>query len=116
MEISHRVLDNICVFTVGEDLTAHIIPDAQNLINSVIDDESIRGIILDVEKIEFIGSSGLGMMIALVKRLENRGGFVALCNVSINLQKAIMTAGLGVLLHLHETEEDAINSLKELMD
>ena len=72
-----------------------------------------RPIILNMQAVRFIDSSGLGVIMNAFKRLKSRGENLYLCNVPANIMASIENMGLNNILMLYEEEEDLIRSLLE---
>ena len=75
-------------------------------------EDGVHLFILDCSPLEFISSAGLGTLVRANKRLQDRGGAVALAGVKGIIAEAIHFARLDKVFHLFPTVEEAASSLK----
>ncbi len=82
--------------------------------------ESIRGsldrgcqhIIVDMERVTYIDSCGLGVLISALKALAERNGSVRVVVVQEHLKRLLSITGLDRLLSVHETRKEAKEGAK----
>ena len=90
-------------------------PDATELNKKV--HELIEGgkklVVLDLGGVEFINSSGLGMLIACVSALKDAGGRLAIANASGKILAIIKITKLSPILETHDSIQNAIAELKK---
>jgi anti-sigma B factor antagonist len=67
-----------------------------------------RDIVLHLEAVDFIDSSGLGVMVRLLTRTQAVHGDLKLCNVSSHAQQALEATRISTLFDAHPTEMDAV--------
>lgn len=67
-------------------------------------------IVVNLEAVEFLDSSGLGALISGLKRCREAGGTLALTNASAPVRKVLAITGLDRVFPLHETVEQATSS------
>lgn len=72
--------------------------------------ESRPLLLLQLGEVEFIDSSGLGLLIRLLMRIRNAGGDMKLCGVSPGVDAALKTTRLNKVLDSHASEDEAIAS------
>jgi anti-sigma B factor antagonist len=70
-------------------------------------DLGIRKLIVDCAQLTRVSSYGLGVLVGLHKRLAKQGGDVKLAAVSGVVGKVIHMTGLGKLLDIYDTVDDA---------
>src|SRR5262245_16842706 len=71
-------------------------------------------IILNLSGLEFIDSSGLGLLVRCLIRLESMHGLIRLCAASPRTAEAFRVTGLNTLFRVFDSEEDAIAGFYEL--
>lgn len=67
--------------------------------------------VLNMEKVSFISSSFLGMLVSLVKKLRARDIPLRLCNLAVELRYSLQTTKLDRLLDLRGTLSDALSPI-----
>jgi anti-anti-sigma factor len=73
-----------------------------------LDLESRPLLLLQLEEVEFIDSSGLGLLVRLLMRVRNALGDMKLCGVSPGVNAALKTTRLDKVLDSHASEAEAI--------
>lgn len=63
-------------------------------LDALLKDTSIRRLVLDLEKLRFMDSSGIGFIIGRYKLLERRGGSMAVVNADAHMDRIFEMSGL----------------------
>lgn len=92
------ILDSQQVQQIGDELYA------------LVDQQARRKIILDFEKVRFLSSSALGLLITLKKKSDQIKGRLALCNMRGELRKVFKITNLEKMFDFFESEEKALES------
>jgi len=58
------------------------------------DDDAFDAVILELAKVPFMGSAGLGVIVSASRRLSKRGGAVALAALQPNVHRVLEISGL----------------------
>jgi anti-anti-sigma factor len=75
---------------------------------SVLNDGSVKNIIVDLHKTSYFGSTALAFFIRLWKRVRERNGRMVLCNVSANEKEILQITKLDGLWPLAGSRVEAI--------
>lgn len=67
-------------------------------LDAILQDASIRRLVLDLEKLSFMDSSGIGFIIGRYKLMARRGGSVAVMNADVHMDRLFRMAGLYELI------------------
>ena len=67
-------------------------------IDPLIDEARVRRVVFDVGRLEFMDSSGIGLIIGRYKRLSRRGGSVAVVGSNERVDRIFNMAGLYSLV------------------
>ncbi|MFZ3372577.1 MAG: anti-sigma F factor antagonist [Desulfitobacteriaceae bacterium] len=76
-------------------------------IDTEIDRRGIRTVILNLQKVEFIDSSGLGVLLGRYKKLLALGGKLKITNVPPHIYKIMELSGLPKIIHFYTNEASA---------
>jgi anti-sigma B factor antagonist len=68
-------------------------------------------LILDCERLGYISSMGLGMLVRIHSRMKKLGGEVKLAGVHGTVAQILSVVGLNRLFHIYPTVDDAIAAL-----
>lgn len=63
---------------------------------------------VDMDRLTYVGSTGLAVVVKLAERLRNRGGGLSLFSLSTNLKLLVETLGLATFLNPVETLESSL--------
>jgi anti-sigma B factor antagonist len=78
----------------------------------VADELGCRRVVLDLARLERLGSSLVGKILGLHKRLRAVGGRLALCNLSPGLREILELLRVAALLGVHPSERAAVQALE----
>jgi anti-anti-sigma factor len=90
-------------------------PDATSLnsqIHELIEQGSTR-IVIDLAGVDFMNSSGLGLLLGTTSAVRNAGGALSIANASAKVETIIKIAKLGSVLETHPSLDEAIARLKK---
>jgi stage II sporulation protein AA (anti-sigma F factor antagonist) len=72
--------------------------------------DSVRHLILDLEKVSFIDSSGLGAILGRFKRLNQQGGRLSAIRVSRQILRVLELSGLLRIMKIYDDRRQALDS------
>lgn len=94
LELTTRVEGDAAVISVRGEVDVASAPALRGAIRQVIDDGSTR-VVLDLADLEFIDSSGLGVLVGALKNLRERDGALVLRAVPPSTRKILDITGLS---------------------
>ncbi|HEY8464244.1 MAG TPA: anti-sigma factor antagonist [Bacillota bacterium] len=105
---TEKVGRNLFVIIDGE-LDLETSPLFRNVVEEFLDrDKSIKHLILDLKKVPFIDSSGLGAILGRFKRLSQEGGHLSAINVSLQVKKIFELSGLLKIMDIYPDRKQAL--------
>ena len=102
--------DVLCIRLSGE-LDHHSADELRELAVSTIENEGIRHIVLNLEHLSFMDSSGLGVILGRYKQIKQYDGEMVVCAISPPVQRLFDMSGLFKIIRLEPTEENALERL-----
>ena len=74
--------------------------------------ENVDDIIMrkNIKNIKFMDSSGIGVIIGRYKKIANAHGNVSVINMNPRVEKVFNLSGMGKIINVCKSYEDAINS------
>lgn len=82
-------------------------------LNGVIDRaEGSPQVVISLERVQFLSSYTIGMLIALKARIEDRGGRLRLADVNVNVNEVFRLSRLSAVLPIDETTAKAVEQMK----
>lgn len=107
MEIKQDVL---CIRLKGE-LDHHSADELRERATNTIEEHSIRHIVLNLESLSFMDSSGLGVILGRYKQIKQHHGEMVVCAISPSVQRLFDMSGLFKIIRLEPTEQYALERL-----
>jgi len=80
------------------DIDHHSVSGFRNEIDAALENATPSMLILDFGKVNFMDSSGIGLILGRMRILEGFGGRLLIKNVSGHIEKIIKLAGLSGLI------------------
>jgi anti-sigma B factor antagonist len=90
-------------------------PDASSLNSKLHEliEEGKTQVVIDLKEVEFMNSSGLGLLIGGVSAMKNAGGMLKIANASEKIAALIKITKLSSLFESHPNVNDAVASFKK---
>ena len=109
IDITSRDEGDIKVVVIEGKLNTGASPDAEAFINDLIDD-GVTKILINLDDLDFISSTGLRVILATGKKLSEMGGKLVLCNPNHTVSDVFRMSGFNQMFSVLESEEEALNS------
>ncbi len=109
MDLELKLVRNTLVVRVKGELDMLVADKIRQEIDSVIENKGINKLIINLEKVTFIDSSGLGLIIGRYKKITARNGKMYLVGASSSVQKILTFSGINKLVPMYDTEQGIIN-------
>ncbi len=88
------------------DLDMWTLPNAKERINALVGENKVK-IILDLEKMNYIDSSGLGFFIGTLKKLRDKGGDLILINLNAYIYGIFKLIQLQHIINTYDNLDEA---------
>lgn len=102
--------DVLCIRLSGE-LDHHTADELRGQATAVIEKNDIRHIVLNLEQLSFMDSSGLGVILGRYKQIKQVHGEMFVCAISPAIQRLFDMSGLFKIIKMEPTEEFALQRL-----
>jgi anti-sigma B factor antagonist len=109
MEISQRTAGDVSVVSLSGRLDANSANDVERKLNSLIDAAQIQ-LVMNLDKLEYISSSGLRVLLSGLKKVRKQQGDIRLACLKPYIREVFDIAGFTQLFKIFDKEEDAVNS------
>lgn len=91
-------------------VNAHTVQEFEKSLQSVLDENKYQ-ILINCREMEYINSSGLGVLMGVIEEIQENEGFIYLSNMNETVFNIFDTLGFTHLFKVFETEEEALNSI-----
>jgi anti-sigma B factor antagonist len=93
---------------IGEDNGVNLLEIANNALQ-----QQVLTCIVDISKLRYINSSGIGVLITILTKFRNKGGEVYLMKPSENVQKLLVITKLNAIFHIVQSESEVFKLSKK---
>lgn len=100
----------LLVEILSRELDHHVARDVKSEIDEILKKKQIDYIIFDFQYVNFMDSSGIGVIIGRYKKIVSHGGKIAVINMNDRLKKIFNLSGMNKIISMYDNFEDAINS------
>ncbi len=109
MVIPVERLGDVSAITVPvEELDADNTPEFLQAIGPVL--HAGTGVVLDLSRVRFVDSSGLGALLVCLRTVQARGGALKLCGLSRSAGAAFELVRFHQLFDVRDTREEAVHA------
>ncbi|MFB4163510.1 anti-sigma F factor antagonist [Alteribacillus sp. JSM 102045] len=105
-----QVSDVLCIRLKGE-LDHHSARQLRNQVDGYLEGNQIQHIVLNLEELVFMDSSGIGVILGRYKQVRRNGGEMVVCSISTPVKRLFELSGLFKILRLESRETDALRKL-----
>jgi anti-sigma B factor antagonist len=107
MEITTKDLNEVKVVQFQGHLDSNTSQEAENCLKDLLDQQANK-ILVDFEKLDYISSAGLRVLLSTAKQLKTNDGKLRLCNLNETVQEIFDMSGFSTILQVFKTESQAL--------
>ena len=113
MKISTRMIGNVAVVSLSGKLMGGP-PTSDDIKNEIyrLLDQGVKKIVMDLEKVTRMNSTGLGILISCLTSVKNREGEFCLAAINENMQSIMVMTKLNTIFQIYATAEGAAKALE----
>ena len=100
--------DDTVFATVRGEIDLHNSPELRDAMLTVLLSANPSRLVLDLAQVPYMDSSGLAVLVEGLKRMQRRGGRIALLNLQPRVKGLLEIARLNTLFILAKDEQDAL--------
>jgi len=112
MEIVENKQGNVNVLSLSGRLDAYSATEVEKKLDSLIEASQTR-LVIDLEKLEYISSSGLRVFLASLKKVKKQQGDMKLACMKPFIKEVFDIAGFSQLFNIFDTQEAAVTAFSE---
>ncbi|SDZ08669.1 anti-sigma F factor antagonist [Thermoactinomyces sp. DSM 45892] len=101
---------NVLVARLDGELDHHTAAHVRKVIEEELNHEWVTHLVLNLEKLEFMDSSGLGVILGRYKRVTQMGGKMTICSVQPSIERIMEMSGLFKILQMFQDESSAVSA------
>lgn len=105
MEAIFKITDDILTASIKGDIDHHSASYLRGSIDEALKKFECRNLILDFTHVDFMDSSGIGVVLGRYKKMIKTGGRICICGCSVYVSKLLDMAGVFSLVDRAEDIE-----------
>ena len=107
MDINKRTRDEIVILDITGEIDLYNAPEIKDIINKLIEEQKYN-VIINLEKVSYIDSSGIGALISSLSNLKKYQGGLKIINVYASVRKVFELTKLTSFFEIYDSEDDAL--------
>ncbi|OQY10443.1 MAG: hypothetical protein B6I28_01020 [Fusobacteriia bacterium 4572_132] len=107
-----KMNDKICLVELDSELEVYNYLEFKDEMNKVIAD-SYNKIIIVMKNLEYIDSSGLGVLVAILKKIKNEKGKLILTDINEEIFEILSLTSLDKVFKILKTKKDALEEINK---
>lgn len=106
-----KTKDEINIIELNGYLDAHTAPQLEQAIANLIKENKIK-IIVNFSQLYYISSAGLGVFMAFIENIRNKGGDIKFSAMNDKIYNVFDLIGFPLIYEFYNSDEEAINKFK----
>ena len=111
LNLKHHTTDDIEVVDVEGEIDVYTAPRLRELLIELVNNGHYQ-LVVNMEKVEFLDSTGLGVLVGGLKRVRAHDGSLDLVCTQERILKIFRITGLTKVFGIHESVDQAIAARK----
>ncbi|MGD8291446.1 MAG: STAS domain-containing protein [Desulfobacterales bacterium] len=109
MEILEEKINDVHILNLNGRLDATCVSDLKDVVLAMIDADKLK-ILIDMAKVDFVDSSGLGTLVTCLRSVTKAGGVFKIATLRKDPKKLFEITRLDRVFDMHEDRGAALNS------
>lgn len=101
--------NHVVIYLTGR-MDVHLASEVETELNSIMEKNPGKDIVLNLDDVEYMSSSGLRVFVSLMRSLKDKDRTLKLCNLSVAVRKVFEVVELMDMFNIYESEEEALAS------
>jgi anti-sigma B factor antagonist len=109
MDIMSRSIGDVVILDIAGEIDLYNAPEIKDIVNNLIEERKYN-VVINLEKVSYIDSSGIGVLISSLSNLKKYQGGLKIINVFASVKKVFELTKLTSFFEIYDSEEEAINT------
>ena len=111
MDLRQRIENQVCVLNATGDLMLDEVEKFQNYLQPLVVDGEFSHLLLNLQQVQRIDSSGVGSLVCLFKALQKQSKGLRLCHCNKILTEIFQMLRLELIIPIESSEQVALSNL-----
>ena len=108
MQVKATQKEEVTIFHVDGEINMGTSPELRKLFEK----QTAKKVVIDLEKVVYIDSSGLATLVEMLKKMKSQGGSLGLSGMSEKVKSLFEITKLDKLFSIFLTQEEAVTRVK----
>ncbi|MEW5784888.1 MAG: anti-sigma F factor antagonist [Bacillota bacterium] len=108
METESLLHGDCLIVRVRGELDHHQADQFRQTVDQGLDDQRVNRLVLNLEGLSFMDSSGIGLILGRFKRVQQKQGQMAICGVTEAVSKVLEISGVPRVIPFMRNEKEAL--------
>lgn len=109
--IDMEAKNSVLLIRLKGELDHHTAEQLRQQAENAIDKHEIKHIVLNLEELHFMDSSGLGVILGRYKKIKKNNGEMIICAISPAVKRLFEMSGLFKIMQVELSEKNALQRL-----
>ncbi len=111
LHIDLSLKDHVLIVRLQGELDHHTSDELRRKVENLIDEKDITHIVMSLKDLNFMDSSGIGVILGRYKQISQKNGEMVVCSVNPMIRRLFELSGLFKILKYKESEQEALDML-----
>lgn len=111
MQLYYESIDNTLIVKLKGELDHHVAERIRLELDDMISNKRTKNLIFNLKELNFMDSSGIGVIIGRYKNINKLGGKIAVVEVTEKVDKIFSLAGLYHIVDKYRNQNDALKCM-----
>ena len=111
MKITTAITKGVLIVKVIGEFDMHGADCFRETVDEYLNNMGIKDVIIDLEEVQFIDSSGIGVILGRYKKIMHLKGKICLVGVQDPVKKLLELSGVLKILNIYDSEIEAVSCL-----
>lgn len=111
MKIDFLIVERTLIVVLEGELDHHTCVEIRQCVDREYQKKRARNLVFDFANVDFMDSSGIGMLMGRYRNVAICGGEIALFNVRPETERILTIAGIHKLMKAYASKEQALEAL-----
>lgn len=112
MEFKVAEKDGFTIASIEGEVRISTQNEFMKRMNALYESKGSQTVLLDMEKISYMNSAGIGIIVDTFKKFRDNGGRLVLCGLIPNINRLFEVTRLNRFIQIYPSVEEALHTLK----
>lgn len=108
MKLSTEIKQRTLIVRIEGELDMHVADEFRDVVDEALEQTNVNNLVLNLARVSFIDSSGLGVILGRYKRISQFGGKMSAVQLQPQVEKIFELSGLLRIMKHYPTEVQAL--------